>query len=1132
MKKLEDILHKTLKEKNVKILLDETGHRLKLIGDIHNLTTEDYSDLERFKGKIIEILKEKDETENPSHSLIEPITSTVNYELSSSQHRIWLLAQFKGGSSAYNIPFHTYYQGAFDLGCFKQALSSVINRHEVLRTVFEDSSGKVRQKILSLSETNFEIKYFDLRNETNNTEKALNDLKKDFYIPFDLAEGPLIRSSVIRLAEDNYLLYFNIHHIIGDAWSMEILSNEVLVFYQHYFKGTPINLPKLKFQYKDYAVWQQNLLLNPKRDQSLKSYWHKKLSGQLPVMDLPFIKPRPKLKTFNGAKFHMKFSKGITSKLKEFTKSHQGTLFVGLLTSVNTLFYRYTGKKDIIFGTPIAGRNHTILENQIGLYLNTLVLRNQITDKDSFKSLFIKVKKSTIEDFEHQQYPFDKLIENLSFTRDVGRNPLFDVLISLSSKQKQFKNFSSKKNIKPIAPKEYEPSKTDLNFRFLEEDGCISLSLNFNTDIYDESDIIRFLSHYKQLLIAALESPGTSISKLKYLSDEEEKQILLKFNNTKVNYDKDKSLIKLFEERVSKSPQKTAIKSGNTILSFDELDKVSNQFARYLCEFHDFIENDFAGIFLERSEWIIVAILGVLKSKGVYVPIDPACPKERVNYILEDSNCKLLIDESTIDHFRKLQIGFSTKSFHKHNHWNDLVYTIYTSGSTGTPKGVLVENRGVVNHISWFNREFEITSLDNTVLSTSYAYDISATSIWSCLLSGATLHIIPENLIKNPEEYLTYLEVNEISFLKLVPSFFSVIVNSKKFKNSDCLRHMRVIKLGGENIIVKDLGECFKKYANIKFANHYGPTEASIGTTIEHIGRSDFLTFSLQPVIGSPYDNTRIYILDDFQQLVPIGVVGELYIAGDGVARGYLNAEELTKTKFVSNLFGEKKLYKTGDLGYWNPKGKIVFKGRIDNQVKIRGHRIELSEIETVLNTAKGVEHAVVITNENDAHEVELVAYLISRSKLSFMEIKLHLKKYLPDYMIPTYLIQLESLPLTDNGKIDKKALPTPEKMEPNSNQMYTPPRNAVEKKLVNLWEQILNKKNIGIHDDFFELGGHSLKAMRLTNSIEEMFDIKIEIENIFLEPTIVYLAKEINRLIWLKDTESKSDEDMVIVEI
>lgn len=1116
---------------------DLGGHSLKatrLIGEYHKVFKVKLGLVELFTHTTLESHSSLIESSVKDDYLeIEKIKDAESYVISDAQKRLWVLSQFEEGSAAFNIPSFIELHGDYDVNSFKKAIFSVIDRHEILRTLFRtNNSGDVKQWILPIEEIGFTIDYHDFREKINKEALVRSYIQQDSYKTFNLEKGPLIRSSLLQLSHDKYVFYYNMHHIISDGWSMDVLARDVFAFYEAYKDDKTPNLPNLRIQYKDYACWQLEQL-KKHEFKTHQNYWLNKLSGELPLLDLPSSKLRPKVKTHQGRSLRTYISKKDNLKLKNYVYQNGGTLFMGLLTSLKVLFYRYTNNEDIIIGTPIAGRDHADLENQIGFYVNTLALRNQVKDDDSFDELFSRVKESTLEAYSHQSYPFDRLVEDLELKRNTSRSAIFDVLLVLQNTGDELEDVKlDEELINQITHSDLALSKVDITFNFQEVGDYLSFNITYNTDVYEKETIESFMKHYKQLLSEILDSPKNVIKTINYLTAEEHYKLLNRFNDTDVKYPKNKTVLDLFEEQVYKTPDNIAVIYEEKQLTYKDLNIVSNQLAHYLREKYNIQPDDLLGIQLERSDWIITAMLGILKAGGAYVPIDPSYPQERIDYMLKDSNCKVLIDSSEIKLFKKNINHYKKENLSKQITWNNLVYVIYTSGSTGKPKGVMIENRGLINHINWFNRDFSITDKDSTVLITSYAFDGSVTSVWSSLLTGSTLHIVQSKLAQNPEECLDYIEKKGISFLKLVPSLFSSMVNTNKFNSSSCLKSVRFIKLGGENIVVKDLKKCFEKYPAIRFANHYGATEASIGSVIYHISKSNFETFAKKPVVGTPFDNFRIYILDDHFQLLPVGVIGNIYIAGDGVSRGYLNREELNKEKFISGLFQEEKLYKTGDLGAWTPEGTIIFKGRNDNQVKIRGYRIELEEIESILLTGRDILEALVIESDNGLNEKELVAYIVSSRERNHSELRTYLKQFLPDFMIPAYFVQLEKFPLTSNGKVDKKLLPNPEEQNVESGKVYVQPKNETEEKLVIIWEEILGKNNISTTDNFFELGGHSLKVVRLINSIEKIFDIKLKMELIFLQPTIIEICEELDRITWLKITDKTKSTNSKVIEL
>jgi amino acid adenylation domain-containing protein len=817
------------------------------------------------------------------------------------------------------------------------------------------------------------------------------------------------------------------------------------------------------------------------------------LGGELPLLELPGTKQRPKIKTYTGNGLNTYIDKTISMKLKKYSEATGGSLFMGLLAAWNILMYKYTGQKDIIIGSPVAGRDHADLEDQIGFYVNTLALRNEIKPEESFDAFFKRLKDKTLKSYNHQMYPFDRLVEELDLQRDTSRSAVFDMMLILQNNgEKRGEGDLLTRGVNTIVEDSgHTTSKFDIDIAFHEAGDYLSFSIVYNPDVYEREMVEGLINHYKQLLNTVLENPGEKISQLDFLSQEEKQKLLITFNDTAVAYPQNKTIIDLFEEQVRKTPDQVAVVCEGKELTYQELHERSNQFAHYLQQQYAIGPDDFVGIKQERSEWMIISVLAVLKSGGAYVPIDLAYPQERIEYIEKDTNCKVCINSTELNVFKKDQGSYSTKVVNTKTRLNDLAYVIYTSGSTGRPKGVLIEHKNAYAFIKWCHDEFKNSAVDTVLFTTSLNFDLSVFEIFYALTTGKELKVLKDGL-SIPKN----LDKNKRHLINTVPSVVGFLLQQEM-----SFDRVSVLNMAGEPIPANSRTAIKGKVKEIR--NLYGPSEDTTYSTFIRIDQDE------RELIGKPISNTQVYILNDSDQLTPLGVVGEICISGDGLARGYLNQEELTNAKFVNNPFKKgERLYKTGDLGRWLPDGNIDFLGRKDNQVKIRGYRIELGEIEHALQSHAAIEGAVVLARENQNKEKELIAYITAKSEQTTNELRAYLKETLPEYMLPAHFVQLDVLPLTSNGKVDKKALPDPEGLGLSSGMEYTAPGNETEEQLVKIWEEVLQREHIGIHDDFFALGGHSLRVIRLRNLYQKKLSVNFPLKDLFTYTSIVSHAE------------------------
>ncbi|UCH97332.1 MAG: amino acid adenylation domain-containing protein, partial [Candidatus Aminicenantes bacterium] len=909
-------------------------------------------------------------------------------------------------------------------------------------------------------------------------------------------------------------------------------------------------------QYKDFSAWQ-NKQLEEEGLNNHREYWLGQFKGEVPVLELPCDYPRPKVKTYNGDSVGFLLPSTLSREVLELSQSQGTSLFIVLLASVKSLLYRYTGQEDIVIGSPISGRQHRDLEDQVGFYVNTLALRTVFAGSDSFKGLLGKVKETSLAAYDHELYPFDQLVDDLELARDTSRSPLFDVMVALNSEI----GGSPAEGMKGVTVEGYEVdskiSKFDLRFAFDELSEGIYVMLRYNTDLFSRTRIQRMARHYRQLLYSTVNNSQVSLSELNYLSDEEKHRLLYEFNDTKADYPADKTIHELFEEQVERTPhhaavvaegEGTGLKPGRQhphhqatrdglSMTYAGLNKRCNQLAQVLRDKN--VDSDgIVAIMTEPTIEMIVGIMAVLKSGACYLPIDPVNPEERINYLLTDSETKLLLTQAhLVDKvpFEGEILNIEDKHLYKYNgevsraaktgRPGDPVYMIYTSGTTGKPKGVLLKHENLVNYVTWFSTATRLTGEDKTLLTSSFAFDLGYTSIYPSLLKGGQLHILPKEVYMLPGSLLEYILRQGITYLKMTPSLFSTIVADPSFSGETCCL-LRLVVLGGEAINTADVEKAYRICGHLRIMNHYGPTEVTIGCIAQFIDIDDLETYKSRPTIGSPISNTKVFILDKYLNLLPEGIAGELCLSGAGVAKGYFKGDALTAEKFIVNSFafmeGEEiappynRIYRTGDLARWLEDGSIEFLGRIDHQVKIRGYRIELGEIESRLLEHKEIKDAAVLIRNNASSNKYLCAYIVPRwvGSSGFpgtSELKEYLSLWLPDYMVPGYFVRLETLPLTPNGKLDRKALPQP---EISISEGYTGPSHPIEKKLVEIWSEVLEieKEKLGINTNFFELGGHSLRAVIMISKVHKELNVKIPLAEIFRTSTIVGLAEYIKK--------------------
>ena len=1019
-----------------------------------------------------------------NNKFIHVIPDSEYYDLSSSQFRLWVLSQTEQGSYAYNMPGVFKLEGELDVLSFESSFVDLINRHESLRTVFKQiEDGTVKQFVRSADEIEFKIEHGDLRSNLEELESAIRvELNK----VFDLERGPLLTAKLLRLDNENYVFVFVMHHIISDGWSINVLINDLLTFYNAKVKAEKHTLLPLRIQYKDYAAWQLNQLNG--RMEVQKNYWLKKFEGNLPLLALSIDKERPLIKTYKGNLVHYKIRQDLIRRFNELTQTEGVTLFMGLLGLINTLLFKYTGQEDIIIGSPISGREHADLKNQIGFYVNTLALRTNFSSENSFRELLNNIKENALGAYENATYPFDALVEKLNLTKDLSRNPLFDVMVVLQNNEVMTDHQKMDKvMIKKI--EEIDPliSKVDLTFYFEEKESGINSFIEYNSDLFNEPTIHRLKNHLVQLLEEVVKDFDQKLIHYDYLSFQEKEQ-LLKELDLRVDYPKDKTLVDLFEYQVERTPDKVALVFEGVSLTYRELNEQTNELGNYLRSCYGIKPDDLIGIKLGRSERMIIAILGALKSGGAYVPMDPDYPQDRIAYMQEDSGCKVIIDESIIN-LAKLS-GCSRENPIKNTRPVDIAYVIYTSGSTGRPKGVMVEHRNVVRLFKTDKPLFDFTDEDVWTMFHSYCFDFSVWEMYGALLFGGKLILVSSLTAKDPKKFLKLILKEGVTVLNQTPSSFYQLMNEEVDMEEQRLS-LRYVIFGGEALSPIRLKSWHEKHPSARLINMYGITETTVHVTYKELSWDDIEGNVSN--IGKPIPTLGCYVLDDQMRLLPIGVSGELYVCGEGVARGYLNREQLTKERFIENPFDKGNLlYRTGDIAKILPEGDLVYIGRKDDQVKIRGYRIELGEIELQLKKHTKVKEAIAVVSTNLSEEKHIIVYITSDEELNSGDLRLFLKGVLPPYMLPSQYVQLKKIPLTSNGKVDKKKLPYLPGIGMSIIEEYVAPSSDIEKQIVSIWQDILEKDNIGVYHDFFELGGDSIKAIRVVSKINRVLQKEI----------------------------------------
>jgi amino acid adenylation domain-containing protein len=1029
--------------------------------------------------------------------------------LSVTQEKFWLLQQLQPDLTAYNELNLLSLQGQLDITILKKSLNKIIKRHEILRTSFQSINEEVVQIIAPELKINLPVINLQGLSKPEQDAKVKQIILEYSNQPFNLAELPLFKIVIIQLQAEEYILFLNIHHIIFDGWSSGIFYQELAALYQAFSNGEPSPLPELPIQYADFALWQKKSL----QDKShLLNYWKQQLKDAPPILNLPTDYPRPAQQSFRGARATLIIPQNLTDELKYLSQQEGVTLFIVLLAAFKTLLYRYTGQTDLLIGTPVANRTHSQIENLLGCFVNTLVLRTEVSGELSFKELVKRLRETALAAYAHQELPFEQLVKELQPERASSHTPLFQVMFVLQDAPMlalQLPNL----NLAPLMI-DNGTAKFDLTLYVEDTKQGLKGFLEYNTDLFHADTINRMLGHLETLLEGIVANPQQSLGELPLLNAAQRYQLLEEWNNTEVEYSQDQCIHQLFEAQVEKTPDAVAVVFENQQLTYQELNTKANQLAHYLQKLGVKPEV-LVGICVERSLEMIIALLAILKAGGAYVPLDPNFPIERLAFMVEDSQISLLLTQHNLyknfpltsaqiiclDRDWENTTTYPQNPFNSSVNSSNLSYTIYTSGSTGKPKGVQITHTSVVNFLIAMQHKLQLTNTDNLLSVTTLSFDIAVLEIFLPLTTGAKLILVSREVATDSTQLLQQLNNSTVTLMQATPATWRMLLDAGWEGNSQL-----TILCGGEALPQNLALQLCQRAASVW--NLYGPTETTIWSTIHQVDKSEAFV-----PIGRPIANTQIYILDKHLKPVPIGVIGELHIGGVGLARGYWNKPELTQEKFICSPFETGKyLYKTGDLARYLPNGDIEYLGRIDYQVKIRGFRIELGEIEAAIHQHPEIREVVVIVREDKQDDKRLVAYVVPQSTdISVFELRNFLKVKLPDYMIPSAFVMLEEIPLTPNGKIDRRALPAPDIIqhsEENTSLTLTP----VQEMLAGIWADILGIKQVGINDNFFELGGHSLLATQVISRIRKTFGVDIPLQHLFESPTIAELAEEIQQ--------------------
>lgn len=1053
--------------------------------------------------------------------------------LSFPQQRFWFLNQLEPNLSVYNEWTAIHLTGTLDIAALEQAIETVVRRHEALRTTFVVRDDQPLQEVNQNMIVPLDIINLRALPKSERWEKALRLASAETQCPFDLDCGTLYRAKLFQLDEQAHILLQVFHHIVIDAWSATVLYLELGMLYTALSQKQHPALPDLPVQYTDFTVWQRQWLQTQEINTQL-NYWKKQLANLSPLQ-LATDRPRSGRQTYRGAQHSHEFSADLLKSLQTLSQQAGASLFMILLAAFQTLLYRYTGQDDVVVGSPVANRSRPELEKLIGCFTNTLVLRSNLSGNPSFRMLLARVRATVLDALSHQELPFEKLVEELQPERDLSRTPIFQVMLVYNNTALNYDQFE-KLQAMPVDV-ESTIARFDLTFSVMELDVGLKTHLIYNADLFDAATIARMAGHLETLLAGIVADPDTHLQQLPLLSTAERQQ-LQAWNQTQADYPHDQTIVSLFEAQVARTPDAVAVVFEDQSLTYRQLNEKANRIAHYLLSLKTqngeilLNNNPLVAIAVQRSLEMLIGLLAILKAGGAYVPIDPDYPAARIAYMLADSTAPLLLTQGhlvkqlALTELEHEYVVLCVDEINATNQSNqnleiniqaqDLAYIIYTSGSTGKPKGVAIGHNNATQLINWAYEVFNTEQLTGVLASTSICFDLSIFEMFVPLTQGGAVVLVKDALqLQQMVQALL-----PITLVNTVPSVATALLNSNAIPKS-----VQVINLAGEPLKNNLVQTLYKETSTQHIYNLYGPSEDTTYSTFTRVT----LNNSLEPTIGRPINNTRIYILDAKQQLQPIGIAGELCIAGAGLARGYLNQPELTTEKFIEvELFGKlERIYKTGDLARWLPDGNLEYLGRIDHQVKLRGFRIELGEIETVLSRHPAVQESIVIVREDIPGDKRLLAYITANAAIqdiSNTALRTYLQQHLPDYMIPAAFVLLDVLPLTPNGKVDRRALPVLATAEHLTDSIFTPPSTATEKTVADIWQQVLGIANLGIHDDFFETGGHSLLATQVINRCCVAFQVEIALLSLFEERSIARIAAHIDKIRLTQELQQTMD--------
>ena len=1099
---------------------------------------------------LLKALLQEEGLSAPASSIIPRRKSLSCAPLSPAQQRLWFLYQLEPQNPLYNVFTGIRMVGVLDVEVLQRVIEAIVDRHEALRTTFSAMDGVPLQQIapnLSLPLPLADLRQVPL---SGRNSEAMRLATAEASRPFDLATGPLVRATLLRLAEEEHFLLWTMHHIVSDGWSMSVIYREIGALYDTYLKGEPSPLPELVIHYPDFAKWQQECFQSDVLDGQL-AYWRKQLDGAPSLLELPTDFRRPLVQTFEGASQSILIASGLAQNLRELSRQEGATLFMTLLAAFQICLARYSGQEDIVVGSPHAGRNFVETEHLVGYFVNMLPLRTSLKGDPSFQELLGRVRESALGAYAHPYVPFEQLREPLHLAGDLRYNPLFQVMFALQNLPLDTLTLPGL-TLSPVKL-DLASAKVDLTLWIREHPDGLKAALAYNVDLFAQPTAARILEHFQRLLQCIVANPSQRISQLPVLGEDERRLLFVEWNNTQTDISRSdvRCVHQLFEAQVEQVPDSVAVIFEQDRLTYRELNSRANQLAHHL-QGVGIGPEDLVGVALDRSLELIVGLVGVLKAGAAYLPLDPAYPVERLAYLTADARPRVLLTQSAV---LKAWVGQSCTTPGEagstkqpspldscpeppivlclDTDWKvvaqassqnptsgvdalNRAYVIYTSGSTGRPKGVEVTHGGLANFALAASRLYGVVPGERVLQLASISFDAAAEEIFPCLTQGATLVLRTESMLDSAADFIEKCQEWGLTVLDLPTAYWQTLTAEMQALGLRLPVSTRLVIIGGESALAQNLSE-WRQYAGsgVRVLNTYGPTETTVVATVHDDHQDDKPSARAEIPIGRPISNTQVYLLDSSFQPIPIGAVGELHIGGAGLARGYLNRPELTAEKFVPNPFGDRPgscLYKTGDLARYRPDGTLEFQGRLDHQVKIRGYRVELGEIDATLGEHPAVQQAVSVLHEVLSGEKQLAAYVVLRpgEVIRADELLHFLKSKLPNYMVPQDIQLLEALPVTSSGKLDRRALPAPAWDLSPRHRSTAALRTPIEKTVAEIWTHVLGVTPVGPHDNFFELGGHSLLATRLVSRVRNKFGVEFALRSVFDKPTLQEMAETI----------------------